>query len=731
MRNIDITEELIDTLRDDLFLLYNDFVLSAAGYRIRWAIDFSELFRYLHPVLDLLRTPASRHSQYLIRQFAIRCLVESPIDVRLVLPASLEEYRYELGSISERAHSFVDETRAEDRLKGSSAAHDKLREFVGAFSIAGVVFGEDEIAELAAGTADAIIYRREHEAGIEEFNRLMEEGHLRVISDTQKAKLAAEPSFKEITESIYGYLCDSRSLKSRSNRFDAQNCATLAILNRYEYSERRLYFMVTDAAMVRSKDMVSDLPQKLPVSEYGSRLPILRSLNYCLLRAYFRSTSDNFADLAKRVDDFRGFVANGKRILYSDEGVQSERDELKGRVGELLKEIMELHDWNQVTGKLSARIEQLTGLRVAATGTIDGQHLKDKFSKAVSDLEQVFSAYRDLEASINDIRCRLESTLRDSLKLVEPGVSAPVYGSYPRELYSEVDSRIVDQLDTIFRTLGSFGSNSPTTARVFHDVELLLQVHPDSPALHVAAAICSRRQQKFDECARQLDLASTLSPGNNEVVFQRAVLWRSMADVEPLPEAEKVRLLTEARSIVADLLRSDSPNPLHYQFNAYMIWRLIICRNPSASESLLEEDLRELNEAIEVCRAALRKNDTADLWNVKLQNVLLCDLSWYLAVSRNKKNVVEAERLIRTVPSEAMSVAQLDTKGYVLTQLFVARESAVHLGLLKEAIQTYTEALTQDPSYASSRDGLATTLKLFLSNGGLLTLPADLKSTKR
>ena len=89
-----VAEQRVVSFRDMLELLVQDMHLAQRGLKMRLAIDYSELFRYLHPELD--RTQHVSVDLFYNEQVAIHYLFEVMQEPLILLPPYVEELHLHL-----------------------------------------------------------------------------------------------------------------------------------------------------------------------------------------------------------------------------------------------------------------------------------------------------------------------------------------------------------------------------------------------------------------------------------------------------------------------------------------------------------------------------------------------------------------------------------------------------------------------------------------------------------
>ena len=719
-----LTKDILESLRDDLWLLEYDFHLIQSGFEFKWALDYSELYRYQHPVLDFLRAAESSRHKYFARQFATRYVMSQESYEKLILRATILEYRRSLNTINERVKSVIG-TASVDRFfqllqSQRKPLHDLFIE-IDKMELPGVRIDNSRLRMALSDALKAEIVSEEFRKGSEIFEDLLATGKLKFLSAIDEREALLDPNYDLIRRSTQKSLNTERPLRLDSNSWDSQNLALLYILNISAKTTKVLYVLVSNNTDFPSDSKQVEYEDALAAESYGKTFMFVRNTNYWLLRAYFESLGQTPVEIVKQVSAFRAFVNKASVVLYPEMGDKASPQagtELRTEVSRLLIKISELHAWDGFRTEVGQRIREVLGLGEDNADVLSSTTLAQKYADLMSDPSKVFEVYGGLIDAVSSALKKINKLLTTGQLRLDPDrrERLPLLPEEEAIIFNEVDRQISTELKTIYSILDE-SSAVQENARQAEVLSLpLLEKHEDSVSVHLAYSICLRRLFRFSESAEQIRLAEVLKPDVLEVKFQKAILARVTADHSSTPVHLKLELLESAQKLTEEVLVTSPDDPRFLQFAGYILWRIAQESNPDIFQGLSDIEQDRILNAVAITRRALESEKLERRVTDKLarlKKTLINDLAFYLALMGDVTSVAESKTLIESIPEDQLGVTGLDTKAFVRLQEFRADPKLERSDLLQEAIQLYAEAMRRGARSPATKKGMALAVSIF------------------
>lgn len=735
-----VYEQLLAHVSHDLDLLINDLAIEARGYKFHWAVDYSELFRYLHPMMDLLGTPIERWSQYISRQMAVRFFIDSGQHDRLLLPSTMREYQRDVERIAERVSNLHNE-EIENYRQWAIEFGGPLKKRIPAISRllqSTLASNDSTIREASRNAVKAQLVQGEYNSGVELFKKMVGSGRLAFRSAVEQSEIELEPQYQQALSEKIRPLNRSRHERTISNRTDAENLAYLSVLNTTRNNPDDLYVMITGSRHSRHREMTCGISPTIgnyPTT--GGEFPLLRSLDYWLLRTYFitlaRKNKETREKILKETEIYRiaaGLVENCHTVTTAaGQDRTGISDELKGEVENVMRLLSDLFSWKSSSALLHKHFNDAIGTLKHGQETLDRTKLVATLNNFSSNPQLIFDQYLELGESLKAVSTKLtnfyQKMFQESTTVTE---FSRIWAAYPSNLYKEADQPIRKELENIFWILANRDTKSQDLEILASKAPKLLRENPKSPALRVAHSICLRRVAQYEWSERELSMARTLDPDNPEITLNLCILLRIRSDEKGIPDSSKEEFLRRAFESSQTLVASDSVSPHARQLYAYFLWRTTLVANVDLTSNPTQQDVKNMEKAAECCGRALvevRAVETDDIKNdpVYKQRLLslVNDQAYYLGLTGARDNVRKAGELIATIQRDSHSRSSLDTLGFIALQRYLVEPSRDRIGLLQQAILTLLDVLRIDKSAQLSKDNLVRALDLFIKHGGSLT----------
>lgn len=743
---VEFTKSDVERLRHDIRLLDADHKLILNDFQITWAIDYSELFRYQHAVIDYLQT--SERKTYFSRQFAVHALLNWEDCDRILLEESLLEYKKHIKHIEKSIIGIVGSKSLDQYINSFKnqevdPLHDLL-EGAAKLDIPGWSLDRNNIKTHIIGAIKAEIIRQEYAYGVRCFQKLLRMGSIRLLENWEEKSLPTYADYDHNYKEIIGHIRKKyrpESERTISSETDAKCITKLRILNQHYYKNHRLYLMITDAEYSRDSALCLNLDEPLgDIQEYSDTLPLLRSLNYCLLSNYFIAEYNDFEARANAIHEFRRFVEEAYAILYVN--IKTRRDPfirraLKKQIESLLDSLFDLHDYDGYFELIKNRVfEVLKISNESASLSLSPEILSSSnLGNLVKDTNSIYERYKNLNDDIKEIRLKLRTAIDKSatkITLSPPVKGNPIYGVYPEHFYMPVDNEIKIELNEIFERLADPRSTIISTRPILDKIEDLLKANEHSPALRIAHSICLRHLEQFSAAETSLSVADKLFPYNIESRFQRAILFRVRADSETTSSISKVQLIQNAldlalqtieqgdqEEILIDDNRIKKKRPRYFQFAAYIIWRFLLLRNPNLENAPNEDDIPLIEMAKEYCQRGLDEFDFSNHRTTqRIYHTLLKDSAYYYALNPDKDGIKKGIENIHKVPQKELKSSGWDSYGFIHLQSFKINPRSRRIRFVKISIACYNEAIRLGSNYKGTFDRLNEAIKILYKYGG-------------
>jgi len=296
-----------------------DLKLAEAGYKTYFAIDFSEVFRYLHPLLDRLRwkTGPGQYDMFVYEQTALKYLLEQD-DIRLIfLKEYLEEYYHHL----KRAKDvYSDFKKLEVKALKQSSYVRKVKTILKRGLHADVNPQARKIYQELTESFFHLLapseFKRELLDARMAFEDLYQNGKL-VYLNQMKDNLSFEgkitPENDEEFEVVLAQINDIRSDYDRliNNETDAKAIIVVKILSNLNKNKKKLVFLMTNTLSIF--EVLMTVKISLHLGKKKIETPLTRDLYYYLLQTYYSNQLNN---KSMSIDDALEDIERRREVLH-------------------------------------------------------------------------------------------------------------------------------------------------------------------------------------------------------------------------------------------------------------------------------------------------------------------------------------------------------------------------------------------------------------------------------
>jgi tetratricopeptide (TPR) repeat protein len=712
-------------IESNVDILLSDLDLQKQDIAVFWVLDFSELYRYIHPTLDYAQFTDER--LYFSEQFAIRSLIDYMPGPKILLSSYWREYKGYLN----RVRLGMMETLADFVLQGSLEIlkkDDTLQELYSELSKSESSTAYPTISRAISGVKllfwDLLrtgAVKDAFEQGVDVFQNLLEGGKLKTLEDLS-IKLEVETHRPDsLYREFLSKLDRRRPYRHTSNAADAEAMAILVDLNRSMWKQNSVFILVSNTELLHKLFPIFEIDVG-DRKDLLAQLPAVRDLYYFLLRSYFcspnyaKSKEDVLVSIQK-VTEFRDMI---KTFNETVKPIRAEED-----LKRLLDSERFMQDFEEVCSSLESQLDEIAKLpfsrghyeflgkkiqdlvKLKGSEKIDPTLLRERLNSVARNPVDIFEDLKDAIASVSRSITKLEGIVAKLFPRKPSHVDIGYF--YDEKRLTDADRRIEPNLQEIFSLIGS--ANPEDENRALDLINELRPTNPSSVALIVAFAIILRRKGIFEKALEELRRAEEIESNHPEVFFQRAILSRKIAE-----EMHDEKAFKEATEFCEKALILQPSEPRYLRELAYIYWSKAEKTCIDAEHMIIksEEYFRLVSEAI---KFGQRAKELLDKPRTTRQKELLAsvhnDLAYYLALGPDRQAIEEAHNLIKQAYKMLGELGQHipdafeDTLGFVSLRKFLLKPSKNNANLLKTAIACFLSALRKTPSNKFAAEHLA------------------------
>ena len=731
-----IKSNVIDESLTDLKYLENDYTLLRDGYQFTYILTYTELYRYLYPVLEYLRS--KNKSVYYTRQLALRYILEFMDQKWIIFRDSLDQYRYEINLAYK---TLASEIYSNDYDWGSYQVvvnevikqMKDIKYLENYFDKRGVPLSKEKILSSVYDGLKAEVFKKEYQNGIRIFESLITSRRVSALPSDFELGIESDKNMRIDYEDILEKIKPDKSDEiSRLDRKTANILAKTVYLNKMAPSTKQIYVIVVEKILSSDVYQYAQLDSVLLSSSYGSRLPLHRSLNYCIYDAYFRAGSEEkFENLRKKVEHFRDVIDTELSEEISEDEVALMKRKKIDILKKLYKVREQVHRLPSSSGFLEKTEEHIRSFVSIREDTktpdeiempIISSEVRNRIIQLLKTPEILFNSRREFDKILESMKLRLAQIRReiDKIRIIRKEVT--IYGVYNRDIYTPKEKKSERAINNIYIKLADWKLNDWKT---LDDIEdecklLLFSKIKESPALYIALAICDRRRNRFDESLSRLEIAVTLMEGNPEAYLEYSRNFRKLADREPEGSRAYKDHIKKAVEYSEMIFKTRfSIRPIYYQHMAYMLWRQFLLVSQSFREVDSEEGLELISRAAILCKTGSDIQYQGSERATKIYKGLICDYAYFLSLlgKKDQGNIIEARRIIDSIEESKLNQAQYDSKAFIYLKYYDG-STKKDINLLEDAIRLYLTAISFGNAAQVVTDGLYVAMNKYKDAGG-------------
>lgn len=595
---------VLDKFRKPASLLVRDSRLREQECSVYFVIDFAELFRYLHPPLDLnFGRPG-----YLADQLLLHHLLSGESNVLLV-PSYINEYK-----------EFIDS--ATIKLKEAARSPGYASTYSASLRIKYRFFRERDIER--NGSADNDDRQEKPKEDISVLSGILSAGQKRFWDLIASKRLVpyfqlpdidfsqmSPPEKSHVYDEVYSRLSNERVFISRNNHRDASAVALTCCLNNLSIDafsgRQRSYFLFFTGDNLLAQT-IDEFGYEFRVEGSEVQIPIRRSYEYLFLRQYFEPESglrlnleaqENFRDLiADSLTNIRRLDIRSIASRFPDHIVpEHARDVIESTYRNVHDEIKLI-----LNSPLSNR-----------DSILDQKELADLFGSAAHDEDATRNVYSYIERRSQDRESwlmglkALERTLTDTVNDLEtmlarvrlPGqVNHFIYGIKLRETNPEPFNQIARQVADYLESDQESGLVEAIKLRL-----KLARDFPDVADLYLLWARTYRYQGLYTEALLMLDRGIERlgeDAMSAEHHFEYGLTLRRQFDTSK--DKEYLRLQDALHHIEEAMsLTRDEPDARFFKEAGFLEWKMSSFDQAAVSGPALSPR-RHLKEAMKLAK---------------------------------------------------------------------------------------------------------------------------------
>ena len=668
----------------ELFRL--DRSLTNRGYTISFAIDSSEILRYLQPDDD--HTRRLNPERFLREQLALHYLFSEESNEKLILLSSYyEELRDHYKRIRERVvrmythYGFADKGVREERLLSYNTRDIETEK------------GLRGALESAKQQAIDLLVSDRRERRIAEamdtFWGLVD--RQKIISEVALTEKGSHFQVDEGSEEFVDLLADLnffRGGRHAANIVDARALFALKDLNESNLTRKRIILLISSARAITPS--LNQVRVSFPAGQEVVDLPLVRNPYYVLLRFYFDGA--NSPDAEERLSDigrvFEETRAASDKLKNFVKGVNAA--ELPAAVVDEVEQAYE---------------EAVTPLRTFSEGL--NVRFEPGEEQTPEQLRGVLRVIDDLVASPDRFRGEVEGLLEhlrqagDRLNKIAVLLDVPTVETIsskmppPRSyLYPIIvqDSKFQEDSGEIVSLLEESSVESIRKAKA--QVQGLLLKQEDSVDVYVIAARAYLRLSALDAAEYAIARAQELAKDSQEVSFSRCLL------------AKRKERWDEAIGFCENAHRKSPKDARFSRELAFLYWK---------KGDLIENEMETqyVEKALDLAMESIKNAEPGSLVSVLSMN----DLAYYLARrAKSEEDMFQAadwaEKAIGLLSDLGGEHADFfDTAGFVKLQHFKAFKPKGK-ELLNEALAYFMHAIEIERSHRTAHKHMKEVLEL-------------------
>ena len=700
-------------------------------------IDFSDLFRYLHPLLDLTayRSPEKFYSE----QVALQYLFTKDTLNLVLLPVYVEEYRLSLRSTQVQLSEFA--ILPEDAMKRRVIRMDKklqvmLEELEASSSndplhhLSGIHKTNQDLLDILFDNARSKVLQR----GSAMYDNMVSEGVLQPAESI--TGLSSDDLLFQMNsryKGLYDRLETLRPGRRRANVADAKAYHTALCLNRKYYhpdKPKKIFLFITSSTRVIQAfdtDIATELHGDKDLFESMGTTSIIRSPEYLIIRFLFKTFSslpsgvdlDGFYDLlsrylnvADKLDVYFGQALSGADIEtqnFNDD--YSEALELKQLLLPCVEIVTKFGNSPYYKSSMHSSIASMLGLKSLLLDVdLSEEDIRNKIKQAVLDPTILVDHFQENVRRLNGSIVELEQHLLSLFYSV--GGPSVVYNVHIAE---SMDDIVKTKAKDIVAALSEQTEDS--FRRAFRSLGELRLTHSNCADTFVLSSKVYRGMRAYREALEHAKRALFLSPGYSEALVEVGFRYRMLANTEKNPI-----YYNTAWNYFEKALSKGGDDPRVLRELMFLVWLATEEKYELPYIAQIGDTTSYLVEKSEI---ALKLSKDLLGKDSRLTITLMNDRAYYLALSSKEAELDEAECLIREAISLETNVSQRtigayeDTLGFILLRKLEQLNYSVEMKaeFFQQAMKLIRSAYRINPNSKATQRHMAQCVDLMLSLG--------------
>lgn len=647
-------------------------------------LDFRDLYRYLHPLLDY--SAYSQPALFAAEQVGLEYLFNRKPFSLHIINEYLEEYRLTLRH--ERLQTLEFGQAPEHSIRKRIIRLDKqkagmFRKYLGIADTQQkdpepfrINFQDLPLVDYLFDDVRADILKH----GVTHFRTLLDSGVVKIgnrieginLTDLQ---LPEDDDYNSLLERLHR----QRPKSKQSNRVDAKAFWLAHKLNsRYKEKGYSFLFVTSSRKVIQAFDTPTllDHVESPEMRESLSDTSIIRTPAYFLLRLFLESVE--FVTLGLSPEGFHQMISRYSSLAekleqYFDRSIKvTDLDNYDF--------IVNYHEAVQLLEQLAPYIDFIAEFGTSRRG---GSSLYE----AVSNRLKLPSALDESEIVLENIRTRISAALKDprvvikhfssrastlntAITELEKGLVPLMYGAtiqefvYPVHTHQTSDKSIQKKAAQIIEHLA--GRDQESFSIAFELLGELRSDHPDLPDTNVLCSKVYRSVRAYRDAMQFARAAVAKAPEYPEAHFQLAICYRKIAQQE-----NRVVLFKEAWHHCEEARRLDEDDPRFLRESTYLLWLTV--------EKKWDFPLKAgdaVATLIDLSRKALAKTPAMPGKQTIVTLNIMNDLAYFLALTGSRANLQEAGELISRAidaidrPDAVLQAAFEDTSGFILMEKY-------------------------------------------------------------
>ena len=407
-----VAEQRVVSFRDMLELLVQDMHLAQRGLKMRLAIDYSELFRYLHPELD--RTQHVSVDLFYNEQVAIHYLFEVMQEPLILLPPYVEELHLHLTDLRTRLlvrRVGLDDTspRLDQREKKLLERLDELLATEQQSSATDLSDGLRPWLKRGLDLATTTGLEQRLTKAMDRLQQSLNKGkliHIRDLPDVPASCVTFNEQQEEYQHVLREVFRARPDKNPETNEADARAAYQVKSLTEHGKDLGLYYCLVSNARRLYGPLM----SLRIQPQGTGVDMPILRNLDYYLLRLFYEDSSVD--EVLRLAEPFR---SSGTRFLVTLERARAFL-KMKQLTDEVTDEVLDAY------GDISNHLDTYGKLYPMRLHTELFEAVRRGRPLSREDLLDLAKSIRDTFRDVGLLRQRLEqavAALDEAIAIIE------------------------------------------------------------------------------------------------------------------------------------------------------------------------------------------------------------------------------------------------------------------------------------------------------------------------